>query len=133
VFLQRLYIFFVMEIETRRVHILGVTAHPAGAWTAQQARNLLMDLGERADRFKFLIRDRDGKFSQVFDDVLIGGGIRIIKTPPRSPRANCYAERFVGTLRRECLDHVLIYGSRHHNDHRPHRSRGQQPPLHEPG
>jgi hypothetical protein len=79
VFLQRLYIFFVMEVETRRMHILGLTAHPAGAWTAQQARNLLMDPGERADRFKFLIRDRDGKFSQVFDDVLTGGGIRIIK------------------------------------------------------
>jgi transposase InsO family protein len=103
-----------------------------------------MDLGARADKFRFLIRDRDSNFTAAFDDVFAGNGARIIKTPVRSPRANSLAERYVGTLRRECLDHLLIHGeqhlwrvlaeyARHYNEHRPHQSREQRPPLHEPG
>jgi putative transposase len=133
-----------MELKTRSVHILGVTAHPTGAWTAQQARNLLMDLGERGSGARFLIRDRDSKFTAAFDTVFSGNGTRVIRTPVRSPRANSYAEGFVGTLRRECLDHMLILGewhlrsvvaeyARHYNGHRPHQGLQQEPPLREPG
>jgi putative transposase len=103
----------IMGVQSRAVHILGLTAHPTGAWTAQQARNLLMDLGERATGFRFLIRDRDDKFTMAFDDVFSGNGTRVIRTPVRSPQANSFAERFVGTLRRACLDHVLILGEQH--------------------
>jgi len=124
---------------SRHVHVLGVTAHPDGAWTVQQARNLLMDLGERATRFRFLVRDRAGQFTDGFDAVLSAAGIEVVKIPPRSPRANAHAERWVRTVRAEVTDRMLIAGPQHlraaldeyaahYNRHRPHRARNLRPP-----
>jgi putative transposase len=140
VFLRRLYVLIVIEHANRRVHIAGITAKPTGAWVTQQARNSLMDLGDHAAQYRFLIRDRDSKVTAALDAVLSGADIRIIRTPVRAPRANAIAERWIGTLRRECLDHLLIIGPRHlalvlreyrehYNAHRPHRSLHQHLPA----
>ena len=140
VLLKRLYVLFFIKLDTRRVHLSGVTAHPIGPWVVQQARNLAMVMEDRVHPVKFLIRDRDAKFTSGFDEVFRSEGIRIIHTPIRAPRANAFAERFVGTIRRECLDRMLILGHRHlervlaeyvvhYNCHRPHRALGQQSPL----
>ena len=111
--LQRLYCFFVIEVGSRYVHILGVTANPDGPWTTQQIRSLLMDLGDRAADFRFLVRDRAGQFTASFDALLASAGIEAVKIPPRSPRANAYA----GTVRAhgptEVTDRMLIFGQRH--------------------
>jgi putative transposase len=132
-------VLFFIEHDNRRVHLASVTAHPTAAWTVQQARNTLMDLGARAGGLKFLIRDRDAKYTDGFDAVFTAAGMRIIKTPVQAPRANAICERWIASARRECTDRILITGRRHlqqtlseyadhYNTHRPHRTLSQQPP-----
>jgi putative transposase len=137
--LKRIYVFFALEVDRRYVHILGATSHPTGAWTTQQARNLLMDLDDRAATFRFLVRDRAGQFTASFDAALAGAGIDTVRIPPRCPRANSFAERFVLTARTELTDRILIFGERHlrtvlaqygahYNRQRPHRALQLRPP-----
>jgi transposase InsO family protein len=137
--LQRLYVLFFIELGSRRVHVAGCTANPTGAWATQQARQFAWTLQERRSSFRFLIRDRDSKFTRDFDAVFVSEGIEIIKTPVRAPKANAIAERFVRTVRAECLDWLLIVNRRHlervlrvfvdhYNTHRPHRSLNLAPP-----
>src|SRR5664279_4361662 len=134
------YVLAVIEHATRRIRILGVTAHPNDAWVTQMARNLLMDLDEHVESIKFLLRDRDTKFTAAFDTVFTSTGIRILRSPIRAPRANAIMERWIGSCRRELLDQTLIWNQQHllrvlreyethHNSHRPHRSLDQAAPL----
>ncbi len=136
---QRLYVLFFIELGSRRVHLAGCTANPTGPWVTQQARQFAWTLRERSGSFRFLIRDRDSKFTRDFDAVFASEGIEIIKTPVRAPKANATAERFVRTVRAECLDWLLIVNQRHlervlrifashYNSHRPHRSLNLKPP-----
>jgi transposase InsO family protein len=137
--LQRIYVFFVLEVPSRSVHLLGVTTNPDSRWTTQQIRNLVMDLGDRITQFRFLVRDRAGQFTASFDAVFADVGIQVVRIPPRCPRANCFAERFVRTLRTELTDRMLIFSQRHlrvvlteyvrhYNGRRPHRARDLRPP-----
>ena len=137
-----LYVFSVIEHATRRVRMLGVTAYPTGAWLAQQARNLLMALEDAGRRFQFLVRDRDAKFTAAFDTVFTAVDIKVIKMPVQAPRANAIAEHFVGSIRRELFDRILIINQRYQpaprsqrasavrapHDHSPHRALGQAAP-----
>jgi putative transposase len=138
--LRRYYVLFVIEIERRVVHVLGVTANPDGPWVVQVARSFASDLEDAGRRFRFLIRDRDSKFTATFDAVLASVGIEAVQTPVASPRANAFAERFVRTVREDCLDHVLFVSRRqleavlaeyvrHYNAARPHRGLGLEQPV----
>jgi putative transposase len=142
VWLTRIYVLFFVSLERRRIEFVACTAHPDGRWIAQQARNLLMTLTDRGESFRFLIHDRDSKFTGAFDAVFQSEDIKIIRTPIRAPNANAYAERWVRTLRSECVDRLLIVSRRqlehvlqayrrHYNGHRPHRSLALQPPEQE--
>jgi putative transposase len=136
---NRLYALAFLEHATRRLHITGVTAHPSRSWAAQQARNLAADLDTRLDSLRFLLRDRDDKYSPAFDAIFQAEEMDILKTAPRAPRMNAHCERIIRTLRSEICDHVLILNAshareilgryrRHYNEHRPHQSRHQLPP-----
>jgi putative transposase len=137
--LKRIYVLFFLSLESRRIEFVACTANPAGAWAAQQTRNLLMARDERERPLRFLVHDRDAKFSGGFDHVFQSEGIVVIRTPIQAPNANAYAERWVGSVRRECLDRLLIFSrrqleqvlrvyARHYNRHRPHRSLALRPP-----
>jgi transposase InsO family protein len=139
VLLRRLYVLVFIDLHSRVVHLAGITTNPVAAWVTQQARNVTFGWADRSPSVKFLIRDRDSKFTSSFDEVFRSEGIRIVKTPVRAPRANAVCERVIGTLRRECLDRILILGRRHlesvlvefiehYNEHRPHRSLTQHCP-----
>jgi putative transposase len=142
-FRKRFYVLFFIELGTRRVRLAGITTNPDGGWVTQQARNLVMQLDDEGVRPRFLIRDRDSKFSREFDELFRSEGILVIKAPVRAPKARAHAERWVGSVGRECLDRLLILGRRHlqhvlvtyvrhfneHRPHRPHRALGQRPPL----
>ena len=139
VWLRRLYVLFFVSIETRRVEYVACTSKPDMSWMTQQARNLLMDLDDGRRRPRFLVHDRDTKFSRAFDGIFRSEGIEIVRTPIQAPNANAYAERWVGSVRRECLDRLLIFGRRqlehvlrvyirHFNQQRPHRALDLQPP-----
>jgi putative transposase len=138
--LQRVYVLFFIELHSRRLHLAGCTANPTGAWVTQQARQFTWTLQEQTSPFRFLIRDRDSKYTRDFDALFASEGIQIVKTPVRAPKANAVAERFVGTVRRECIDwlvivnrrhleHVLRVFADHYNAHRPHRSLDLAPPA----
>lgn len=136
---RRLYALAFLEHGTRRLHITGVTAHPTAQWATQQARNLAADLGTRVESLRFVLRDRDSKYTDSFDAVFEAEGTEVLLSAPRAPRMNAHCERVIGTIRREALDHILIMNEaharqvlaeyqEHYNCHRPHRSRDQRPP-----
>jgi putative transposase len=142
VLFQRLYVLVFIELSTRRVCLAGISANPTGEWATQQARNIIETFVDRTEPIRFLIHDRDSKFTAGFDEVFRTDAIRTIRTPVRAPRANAFIERSIGTVRRECLDRILIVDRRHldrvlpayirhYNEHRPHRSLHQRPPIHE--
>jgi transposase InsO family protein len=140
IWLRRLYVLFFIEVATRRVHFAGCTAHPDAGWVTQQARQVTWTLAERPEPVRFLVRDHDRKFTRSFDEVFRGAGIRIVRTPIQAPQANGIAERFVRTVRSECLDWLLIVNTPHlervvsvfvdhYNQHRAHRSLNLMPPV----
>lgn len=140
---RRFYLLFLIDVPTRRVTLAGITTNPTGPWTTQAARNLFLAGGETLHGCRMLVRDRAGQFTASFDEIFHTEGIRVAKTPVRTPVANCYIERWIGSLRRELLDRTIIWNEpqlrrlivdylEHYNEHRPHRSLGQQPPSQTP-